>query len=214
MKPKKIVVRRSSSGNFAFIAISVGFVAFGIYLLQEGLVGIGLMLIVLCGGTGLLWLVFKSWRPVMIISDTGITIPFWRGKTHVLWENVMEIRMVEKTFTADYGIEHAVEYIGIFVHDATGIPGTSSFFVHDKTAISMTSGLFSGLSRKLIQGTTGLDENVWSEIAQSKKQALLIDINYNFDEGKEEECIQLLQEFHNAYLRENLSEREVSQTWS
>jgi hypothetical protein len=184
MKPTKMVIRRTLSDNLKYLGMVTGVVAVCVFLIQtEAAVWLGNIGAVLFGGLGVIWLVFLSWRPVMIISDRGITVPFWRGQRYVSWANVKEIKLLKNVVNVYRGGRHVSEFIGIFVHDTTDMKWAGGFL------------------HKFNYSATG-----WSEIPP-----FVISTQYTAIKGKEEEYIRLLREFRDAYQKENPPMRKVSQ---
>ena len=172
---KQVVIRKSPLGHLLFYGGIAAFVVIGIFLIQEErAVWIGIASIVFFGGGGLFYLIFKSWKPIAIISDKGITVPLWRGKNFVPWENVRKFEVLEQTVNTGRGGSHTLKCIGIFVFDTTGIAGAGE------------------ISQTLNQSVTG-----WKEMPAS-----LIKTQFTFI--KEESIIRVLQEFHDAYIAERI----------
>jgi len=120
MNKNQVVIRHSLLGNILLAIGCVAFVVMGIFMLQlntfERIVGIAA--IAFFGGGGVAYFISMSWRPVAIISDAGITVPYGWGKNFTPWENIVKFEVVVQNAG---GAKQS--YIGIFVSDATGIVG-------------------------------------------------------------------------------------------
>jgi len=120
----KVVIRHSLLGNILLAICCAVFVAMGIFLLQLDTLEriIGIAAIVFFGGGGVAYFLLMSWKPVAIISNTGITVPYGWGRNFVPWENVVKFEIVVQNI----GVSKQ-KYIGIFVADTTGIVGAGKF---------------------------------------------------------------------------------------
>ena len=123
MTKEKVVIRRPVWGNLLLVLGCAAFVAAGFYLMQTGDFSyriIGIVSIVFFGGGGLFYMICSSWRPIVVISDEGITVPYGWGKNTVLWHNVKKFEIV----TQNLGAGGKQQYIGIYAFDSEGIVGT------------------------------------------------------------------------------------------
>ena len=120
----KVVIKRTLLGNFSFVLICFIFVVVGLRLMQGGEIVatiIGVISIVFFGGGGLMFFILMMRKPIAIISNKGITVPYGWGKNFVAWENIVRIEVVEQ----DLGATNQ-KYIGIFVIDRQGIKGAGA----------------------------------------------------------------------------------------
>ena len=76
----------------------------------------------LFGVGGFLYVVLLAWKPLVVISSKGITVPYRRREIFIPWENVGRFEMLEQTVSTSRG-QATVRYIGIFAIDNEGIPG-------------------------------------------------------------------------------------------
>ena len=123
----QVVIKRPLLGNILFTVIWIIFIVAGVLVLQVGTI-VGIVFIMFFGVVGFLFLVFL-WKPIAIVSDKGITVPYrWRGN-FVSWEIVSRFEVVEQSIAGGRALgvgggTHKQRYIGIFVTDTTGIAGT------------------------------------------------------------------------------------------
>jgi len=120
---QQVVIRRPLGKNILFILACAAFVGAGILILHVESEDafyrlIAIIAIVFFGGGGLLHVALKMWKPVIMISDKGITVPQWRGENVVPWENIKKIKVVTQ-----YVGGRNQKYIGIFVFDSKNIVG-------------------------------------------------------------------------------------------
>ena len=121
---KQAVIRRSFWGNVLFTLGCAAFVVAGVFLLQsEDSQLIGVICIVFFGGGGLCYLILLSWKPIVIASRDGITIPHGWKKTFVLWKNIDRFEVVEQEIHTGRGGIVRQKYIGVFVFSKEGIVG-------------------------------------------------------------------------------------------
>jgi len=131
--------------------------------------------IIFFGGGGLLCIIVLAWKPIVVISSEGITVPYGWGKNFVPWENVEKFEVVEQVVNAGRGGFVRQKYIGIFVFDKEGIVGVGK------------------VSQAIAQKITGL-VNV---------PALSINLSFSF--VKIEKVMGILQEFYDNYNYEGIS---------
>ena len=133
----KVVIKRSLLGNILLIVGCTIFVAVGALMLRGDIVIriIGIVSIVFFGFGGLLYLVFMSWKPIAILSDEGITVPYGWRKSFASWENINRIEIVEQKIVSEGGT-HKQKYIGVFVNDKTGLVGANARSQRITTAIT------------------------------------------------------------------------------
>ncbi|MCL2863901.1 MAG: hypothetical protein FWE25_00015 [Lachnospiraceae bacterium] len=121
-KNGKVTIKRPLWGNLSFILICFAFVAGSLFIIQMGEMVytiVGIIGIAFFGGGGLLFVILMMRKPIVMISDKGITVPYGWGENFVTWENIAKIEVLEQAIT-----NTAVQkYIGIFVFDRQGITG-------------------------------------------------------------------------------------------
>jgi hypothetical protein len=108
MEKNQVIIRRSWIGNMLFFVSCSAFVMAGLFVLEEAKF-IAIACILFFGIGGLLFIIFMSWKPVVTISEDGITIPRWWDEKFVEWSNVIEIILRKENST-----------IIIFYDDGTG----------------------------------------------------------------------------------------------
>jgi len=122
MTDKNVVIRRSLPTNILVIIACIAFTAMFILMLHiETDISyqmIAIVGIIFFGGGGILYLAFMSWKPIVVISNEGIIVPYGWGKNEVSWRNVRRFQIVEQRIGGS-----AQKYIGIFVFDRNGIMG-------------------------------------------------------------------------------------------
>jgi hypothetical protein len=123
---KQVVIKRSFWGNVLFTLGCAAFTAVGIFILlsDEDVLfrAIAIVCIVLSSGGGLLYLLLMARKPIVVISDKGISVPHGWGEDFVAWENVRKIEVMEQT-TRTQGITNREKLIGIFVNKEAGDVG-------------------------------------------------------------------------------------------
>jgi len=169
---KQVVIRRSVVGNLLLILGCSAFVAGSVFILQNESMFMRLAAIagiVFFGGGGLLYIIVMAWKPIVIISSEGITVPFGWGKNVIPWKNVDKIEVIEQTVNTGRGGLVRQKYIGISVFEKDGIVGAGE------------------TSQAVAQEITN-----WKEVP-----AVLINLSFSF--AKIEEVMKTLQEFHDEY---------------
>jgi chorismate mutase len=118
VEQKQVVIRRPLLGNILFAMICAAFVAGSIFLLNDD--GgdpatriVAIVAIIFFGIGGLAYLVFMARKPIVIVTDKGITVPHGRGKTFVPWENIQKFEVLELHVKGTTN-----KCIGVFVRDA------------------------------------------------------------------------------------------------
>ena len=169
---KQLVIRRPFWGNMLFILSCTVAVLVGLFMQQSEdsfyrLVGV--VSVVFFGGGGLCYLVLLAWKPIVVISSEGVTVPYGWGKNFVLWENIDRFEVVEQVIHAGSGGRVRQKYIGIFVFNKAGIVGAGT------------------VSQTITQEITS-----WKEVP-----AVLINLSLSF--VKIEKVMEILQEFHDKY---------------
>ena len=77
----------------------------------------GLIAIIYFGGYGLIFLLFRSRKPIVIISKLGIKQPgFWSTK-FVSWFEIEEVRYKIQNVSSHFGHTFTHKYIGVFTFD-------------------------------------------------------------------------------------------------
>ena len=173
---KQVVIRRSFLGNLVAVLGISAFTIIGLFMLQDDDAFyrlIGVLNIVFFGGGGLLYLILMMWKPIVIVSNEGITVPYGWGKNFIPWDNIDRFEVLEHMINAKLGKPTKQKYVGVFVFDKEGIAGTGK-------------GLL-----KISQGLTG-----WKEVP-----AVLINLTLSF--VKIEKVMATLQEFHDEYKTTN-----------
>jgi len=175
----KVVIKRTLLGNLLIILTSFAFVASSLFMMQldEAVYTvIGIIGIVFFGGGGLLSVIVMMRKPIVIISNEGITVPHGWGENVVTWENIVKIEVVQQrientiaTTVAPVNTKTTQKYIGIFVFDKQGIVGAG------KKSQAITKKL-----------------TAWEEVP-----ALIINLSFSF--LNVEYIAGVLQEFHNKY---------------
>ena len=125
MKKEKIVIRRPIKETLLFAAGCIAFTAIGIWMLTADELMyriIGIASIVFFGGGGILYLALMSWKPILTISNEGITVPYGWGKNHVAWSNVKRIETFTQNIETSGGEVQEV-HVGIFAYDTSNILG-------------------------------------------------------------------------------------------
>ena len=125
MKKEKIVIRRPIKEILLLVVGSIAFTAIGIWMLTADELFyriFGVASIVFFGGGGILYLALMSWKPVLTISNEGITVPYGWGKNHVAWSNVKRIETFTQTARSSHGEVQKV-HVGIFAYDTSNILG-------------------------------------------------------------------------------------------
>ena len=136
MKQEKIVFRRSLISNIAFFLICLAFVIGGFFLLEEIWI-LGMITMIFFGGGGVLYLLFMSWRPILVITKEGVTVPYGWGENFVSWSNVRKIEMVTQTINTGNGTT-TKDYIGVFTFNNEGIVGAGDI---SKAITSKVTGI-------------------------------------------------------------------------
>jgi len=146
---KQVVIRRSLWGNILFILICSAFVVYGVIWWQNEHILwkiLSALTISLFGVGGLCYFIFVAWKPIVVISNEGITIPIAWFHTFIPWGNIDRFEQVEQK-----GIDILVKEINIFVFDKKGIcdkKGTTLKHTEDykkegKVPVMLTSLIFS-----------------------------------------------------------------------
>ena len=123
----EVVIRRPLWGKLLFILMCAMLVFFSILRLQDGDKVIGLGGIALFGGGGLIAVIFVIWKPIVVMSNEGITIPYRWKENFVSWRNIKKFEVLEQRI----GMMKQ-SYIGIFVFD------TEEFAVAGKFSKTIT----------------------------------------------------------------------------
>ena len=177
---EQVVIKRPLLGNILFVFICAAFVVGSLFIIQilnENVFIrlIAIISIIFFGGGGLLYILTMAWKPIVIISNDGITVPFGWGKNFVSWENVDRFEVVEQVVNVGAAIKAKQKYIGVFVFDKKGIAGTGK------------------ISQTISQVVTN-----WEEVP-----AVLINLSLSF--VKIEKVMGVLQEFHDKHKISTLS---------
>jgi len=170
----EVVIKRHILGTLLLILGCLAFVVACVFILRsesenEVLRFFAIVGIVFFGGGGLVYAVVMSWKPIVVISRDGITIPFGWGKNFISWENVDRIEVIEQTVDAGRGGVVRQKYIGVSVFDRGGIVGAGE------------------TSKAVAQEITN-----WKEVP-----AVLINLSFSF--AKIEDVMKTLQDFHDEY---------------
>ncbi|MCL2225419.1 MAG: hypothetical protein FWB96_10690 [Defluviitaleaceae bacterium] len=112
MKKRQTVIRRSP---FAII-ISVVITALGFFGLLENS-GMGFAVLFVFGG--ILFTAFLAWKPLVIVSVEGITVPTLRGNVFVPWYNISRVDVVLQ----NVGMYSQSKQMGVFVRNKNDIEG-------------------------------------------------------------------------------------------
>jgi len=166
---KQVVIRRPWWGNILYILACLAFMALG---LDSGNGAVILICLLLFGGCALFRILF-GWRPLVIISKEGITIPYglW-GKSFIKWSNVKEIEIVFQKVDHRHGsAKH--KCIGVFTFSNDGIAGTEATKVTGTVCV------------------TG--------IATDWRDAPVVLINTSFSFVDREKIKRVLRQFHEEY---------------
>ena len=123
MNQDKVVIRQDPTAIFLMIVACVAFVAGGYWMWNSSeerfYQFIGIVSIIFFGGGGVFYLLFMSWKPIVTITKQGVETPMGWKSNFVEWSNVDKIEIVTQTV----GKGNEQHYVGIFVHDNTGIAG-------------------------------------------------------------------------------------------
>ena len=93
---------------------------------------VGILAIALFGLGGLAFLVLVAWKPIVVASERGVTVPFGWGENFTTWRNIRRIAIVEQR------INGVVErYVGIYVRNAKGLVGVGR---HSKNVAKALTG--------------------------------------------------------------------------
>ena len=119
---KKIVFRRAWWMTILFAFTCLGFTLIGIWILNDPETSnlMAYLAIAFFGGGGIFYLFFMSWKPIVIITKEGITVPYGWGEPFVEWSNVKRIEQIVQT---NGTIKQ--KYIGIFVFNPDGVKGAN-----------------------------------------------------------------------------------------
>ena len=172
----KKVFRYSAGGIalFVFACLLVVMVAFGAIGRDETrnlfMITIG---IIFCGGGGIYFLVFKSWRPIVTVSKEGISQPTLLKEKFVSWVEINEIRIKVQSISSGRGFTTTTKYIGVFTFEGRQEDNAFGYF-------------WAELSKFL----TG-----WSEMP-----TLLIANQKILTGIKNEEIIQIMEKYHEEFV--------------
>ena len=133
----------------------------------------GTLAIIFCGGGGMYFLVFKSWRPIVTVSKEGVTQPTLLKKKFVSWAEISEIRLKVQSVSAGHGFATTTKYIGVFTFEGRQEDSTFGY-------------LWAELSKFM----TG-----WSEMP-----TLLIANQKILTGIKNEEIIQVMEKYHVEFV--------------
>ena len=103
---EQVVIKRPLVGNLLLILGCVAFVAGGIFILQieedTFLRLIAIASIVFFGGGGLLFIIVLAWKPIVTISNEGITIPHGWGKNSFSFLKIEKVMRILQEFHDNY----------------------------------------------------------------------------------------------------------------
>ena len=142
MKQKEVVIRRPLIGNIlgilGFVIVFLG----SVYMPRDwdrGWWDLRYWIVKICipfwGLGGLYFILFKMRKPIVVISDKGVTVPSGWGEDFVPWEKVDRIEVLVQQLTFQKR-----KWIGIFATDS-----------EDKAGIGK-------ISQEVTQGVTGWEE--------------------------------------------------------